>query len=251
MSTTSVATPAPEAQPQSLGAFARIVGVFFSPKSTFEDIARKPSWLVPVALMTIVSLAVCIAINQRVDWREFISQQIEKSPRAAALSPEQKQQQIEAGAKISPVFTYVVGVMGPIVFVLAVTLVMWGAYNLFAGANATWGNSLGIVAHASLPTMISGLLFFLILYIKPPGTVDLENPIATNVAALLPEDSAKWLIALCKSFDVFTIWVLILIAIGFARFNQRKLKGGKAFSIAFSVWAVWILVRVGWAFIFS
>jgi hypothetical protein len=89
------------------------------------------------------------------------------------------------------------------------------------------------------------------LYLKPPGTVDLENPVATNIAAVLPDGTAAWLLALCKSFDVFTFWILVLIAIGFAAASPKKLKGSKAFTIAFSVWAVWVVCRVGFAFIFS
>src|SRR5712691_3248497 len=39
-------TPAPAPEPQaSISPFGRIIGVLFSPKSTFEDIARKPSWV--------------------------------------------------------------------------------------------------------------------------------------------------------------------------------------------------------------
>jgi hypothetical protein len=99
--------------------------------------------------------------------------------------------------------------------------------------------------------LLSSILFILVLYLKPFGTVDLENPVATNLAAFLPDDAAKWLVALLKSFDVFTFWTLILLAIGFAATNPKKLKGSKAFTIAFSVWAAYVLCRVGWASIFS
>jgi hypothetical protein len=81
--------------------------------------------------------------------------------------------------------------------------------------------------------------------------VDLENPVATNLAAVLADDSAKWLVALLKSFDIFTFWTLILLAIGFAATNPKKLKGSKAFTIAFSIWAVYVVLRVGSAWIFS
>jgi hypothetical protein len=91
----------------------------------------------------------------------------------------------------------------------------------------------------------------LVLFLKPPGTIDPENPMATNLAALLPDESAKWLVALGKSFDVFTFWTLILITIGFAALNPKKLKGAKSFTIAFGVWAAYVACRVGWAFIFS
>ena len=51
--------------------------------------------------------------------------------------------------------------------------------------------------------------------------------------------------------DLLAIWITILIAIGFSAANPRKLQGNKSFGIAFGVFAVYIVVRVGLAFIFS
>jgi len=249
---TTASMPAPEAQSQpAISSIGRIIGVFFSPKATFEDIVRKPSWVLPVVLLTLFSIGVSFAINQRINWREFMSQQMEKSPQAANMSAEQKEQRIEGGAKFSPILTWTIGVCGPILFTLIVALAMWGAFNLLGGANTNFGTSFAITAHAFMSGLLSSILLILVLYLKPYGTVDLENPVATNLAAVLPEDSAKWLVALLKSIDVFTFWTLILLAIGFAATNPKKLKGSKTFTIAFSVWAAYVVCRVGWAFIFS
>ena len=248
MATTPV--PVPEAQ-STISSVGRVAGVFFSPGKTFEDIVRKPSWLLPVILSTILGLLVSFAINQRINWRDYVGQQIEKSPRAAQLSSEQKQRQIEGGAKFAPISVYVFGTLGPVLIALIVGLVMWGAYSLMGGVSTNFGAAFGITAHAFLTGLVSSPLFILILYLKPYGTADLDNPLAANIAAFLPEDSAKWLVALCKSFDVFVFWTLILLAIGFAAVNPKKLKGAKTFTIAFSVWAVYVVCRVGWAFIFS
>ena len=245
-------TPMPEGQAQAaISPFGRVIGVFFSPKATFEDIVRKPSWLLPVLITTVLSIAVSFAINQRVNWRDYISQQMEKSPQAAQLSAEQKEQRVEAGAKFSGPFTYAIGACAPILLVLIMGLIMWGAYSLLGGISTNFGTAFGITAHAFLTGLVSSPLFILILYLKPYGTADLENPVATNIAAILPEDTAKWLFALCKSIDLFTFWTLILLAIGFAAVNPKKLKGAKSFTIAFTVWAVYVVLRVGWAFIFS
>jgi hypothetical protein len=180
-----------------------------------------------------------------------MSQQIEKSPRPAQMSAEQKQQQIEGGAKFSPVFTYGIGLLGPILGALVVSLVMWGAYTLLGGASTNFGTAFSITSHAFLTGLVSSPLFILILYLKPYGTADLENPIAANLAAFLPEESAKWLVALCKSVDIFTFWTLILLAIGFAAVNPKKLRGSKTYTVAFTVWTAFVVLRVGWAFIFS
>jgi Yip1 domain len=247
---TTTSLPAPEAQ-ASIGTFGRITGVFFSPKATFEDIVRKPSWAAPVMLLTLLSLLVSVAINQRVNWREFMIQQIEKSPGAANMSADQKEQRIEGGMKISPIITYVIGVCGPILAAVIVTLVMWGGYNLLGATNTNFATAIGITSHAFLTGLVSSPLLILILYLKPIGTVDLDNPLAANVGSILPDDSAKWLMALGKSIDLFSFWTLILLAIGFACTNPRKLKGGKAYTIAFSIWAAFVVLKVGWAFIFS
>jgi len=249
---TTTSMPAPQAQSRpAISPVGRVFGVFFSPKATFEDIARKPSWVLPVVLLTLLSVGVSTAINQRINWREFMSQQIEKSPQSANMSAEQKEQRIEGGAKFSPPFTYAIGLCGPIIFVLVTALAMWGAFNLLGGANTNFGTAFAITSHAALTGIVSSILFLLVLYLKPYGTVDLENPVATNLAAVLPDDAAKWLVALLKSFDIFTFWTLILLAIGFAATNPKKLRGSKAFTIAFSVWAVYVVCRVGSAWIFS
>jgi hypothetical protein len=244
------ATAAPETQAK-ISPFGRLVGVLFSPKVTFEDIARKPTWLLPVICMVVISAIVTVGINQKMNWRDYMSQQIEKSPAAAQLSPEQKQQRIEAGAKFAPYSAYIFGIPAPIIGILIVALVMWGSYNLLAGTDVNFKTAFGIVSHAFVPALIGYILFVIVLLFKPYGTLDLENPVATNVAAFLPDDSAKWLLALGKNLDIFILWNTLLIAIGFAAARPKKLKGGKSYSIAFGLLAVWIVLRVGISFIFS
>jgi hypothetical protein len=244
--------PAPVAEPQAaISPFGRIFGVFFSPKATFEDIVRKPSWLLPVIILALLGLAVAIGLNQKMNWREFMSQQIEKSPSASTMSAEQKEQRIEAGAKFAPISTYIFGVPAPLILVLAVALIMWGAYNVLGGVNVGYKTALSIVSHAYVPVILGNLVFLLVLFLKAPGTIDLENPVATNVAAFFPEDTGKWLEALGKNLDVFTLWVVALIAIGFAATNPKKLKSGTSFGIAFGMFATYLVIRVGLAFALS
>lgn len=247
-------TPMPEAQAQpqrAISPFGRVIGVFFSPKATFEDIVRKPSWLLPFAIFIGLVIAVCVSLNMRMNWREYVSQQIEKSPQASQMSAEQKEQRIEGGAKMAPMFTYVFGIPVQIIIIFGVTLIMWGAYSLLGGISTNFSTALGITMHAFMASVISSSLLILTLFLKPYGTADLENPLASNLAAILPEDSAKWLLALGRACDIFVFWILILLAIGFSAVNPKKLKGAKPFAIAFSVWAVFVVIRVGIAFIFS
>jgi hypothetical protein len=215
--------PAPLAESQAaISPIGRIFGVLFSPKATFEDIARKPSWLLPVLISTILGIASTVVLNQRVDWRDYIMQQIEKSSRAGNLSTEQKQNQAEMSAKVTVYIVYLAGAIGSVCFAVVVGAVMMLAYNLFAGAGASFSQSFAIAAHTLVVGTVSTPIFLLVLLLRSKGTIDPENPVATNIAAFLPEDSAKWLLTLCKSIDTFTIWMLVLLAIGFAAINPKN-----------------------------
>lgn len=252
MATTTVGMPDPAPAPQGpINHFGRVFGVFFSPKSTFEDIARRPTWVVPVILMTVLGLVVGFVMNQKVDWRDVASKRIEASPRASQLTPEQKEQQLAMSEKISRPIAYGIGLLGPILAVLIVGAVMLLAYNVLGGANANFKVSMAIVSHAYLVTLISSLLFILVLYLRAPGTVDLDNPVATNLGAFMPDGTAKWLERLGSAIDIFSFWVLFLIGLGYAAFNPRKLKLGGSIGIAFAVWAAYEVCRVGLTFIFS
>jgi len=252
MATTPVAaSSAPEPPPSGpVNHWERLIGVFFSPKQTFQGIAAQPSWLVPVLLMTVFGILTAVVMNQKVDWRDVASKKIEESPRAANLSAEQKERQVEMSAKVSPYVAYVFGTLGPILAVLIVAAVLLAAYNVLGGAGAKFEQAMGIVSHAMIVGLISTVFLILILFLKPPGTIDLENPVATNIGAFLPESTSKALMALAKSVDIFSIWTMLLIAIGFAAVNPKKLQG-KSLSIVLSVWAVYVACKMGLAWIFS
>lgn len=250
MATTTMGVPDP-APEQPVNHIGRIFGVFFSPGATYAEIAKRPTWLVPVIVLSLLGAVVAFSMNKRVDWRDVASKRIESSPRASRLTPEQKEQQLDVSAKISPGIAYFFGVCGPILYVVIVGGVMLLAYNLLGGANANFKVSMGIVAHAACPGILSSLLLILVIFLRPYGTLNLDNPLAANLGAFLPDDASKWLVSLAGSFDLFSFWTLILIGIGFAAFNPRKLKTGGSIGIAVAVWAAFVVVKVGLTFVFS
>jgi len=229
----------------------RLIGVFFSPGPTFAKIVAAPSWILPMVLLVVLSAISVTVLNQRMDWRSYVSQQIDKSSGGADLSADQKEQRVAGGAKMAPIFAYVFGVPAVAIVIVVVAALMLVAYNLLAGANVNFATSMAIVSHAFLVTILSTAIFLLVVMLKPYGTIDLDNPVATNLGALVPEDAPKWLLKLGISFDVFTFWILILMAIGFAAANPKKLPFTKALGIGFACWALFVIVRVCAAWIFS
>jgi hypothetical protein len=244
----------PLEQPQPvarLSPAARITGVLFNPQATFVDIVAAPTWIVPLVLLTLLSLISVVCLNQRMDWRQFAAQQLDKSPRAADLSADQKEKQIDAIAKFAPISAYVFGVPAVAVVIVLSAALLLAAYNLLAGANVRFVTAMAIVSHAFLASLVSTVIFLLVIFLKPRGTIDIENPVATNLGVLVAEDAPKWLMKLAVSIDIFSFWIIILIATGFAAANPRKLTFGSSLAIVGGMWALYVVLRVGAAWIFS
>ncbi len=254
MGTTAVApAPPPGGEPAKIGAFGRITGVLFSPGATFEDIARKPSWLLPMVILVILNLGVTALVVKKLDWATMIRDQIESNPRAAQLTDDQKNTQIAMGVKLAPYIAWVGGVLGIPIVSLVMALVYWLGFNLFKGAGLRFSTAFGIVVHALVPTMMAFILTGIILYLKPADEInpDPSRMAATSLAAFLPSSAPKWLVSLGGSLDIFWIWCLALLGIGFAAANPRKITKGSAFAIVIGIWLVWVLAKVGWAAAFS
>ena len=247
-------TPAPEAM-APVNHFGRMLGALFSPRATFEDIARRPSWVAPVILLTVISLAGVVVFTQRVGWERVMQQQIERNPRASArlaeLSPEQRQQALARNAQIYKVIGYGIGVVGSLVVVAVVAVVLMGLINLLCGAGVNYRTSMGIVAHAYMPSVIAGLLGILVLFLRDPETVDVEHLVASNVGAFLSSDSPRWLISLASSLDLFAFARIALLGIGFASASPRKVSVGKALAIVLGAYAIFVFLAAGLAAVFS
>ena len=188
-----------------------------------------------------------ILMNSKMNWGEYIRHKAEENPRFAALSEEQKDDAVAKQIKFWSGFSYGIGIVAVPLSVLIFAGIYMGAFNLFRGAGVRYGQSFGITTHAFLPTAISSALALIILPLKSYGDVDPESIVATSLKAYLPESAPKFLQALGGSLELFWIWCLILVAIGFAAANPKKVKLGSSFGIVFGLWAVWVLAKVAWA----
>ena len=244
MATTSM--PAPEAA-TPVSPIGRIIGVFTSPKQTFTSIAEKPSWVAPMLLMMILAVVVGGLLNSKMNWAQYIRHKAEENPRFEQLSEEKKDEAVAGQVKFWAGFSYAVGAVAIPISILIFAGIYLVAFNLMSGAGVRYGQSFAITTHAFLPAAITSILAMIILPLKTYGDVDPENIVATSLKAYLPETAPKPLLALGGSLELFWIWCLVLIAIGFTAANPRKVKPGAAFGIVFGLWAIWVLAKVAWA----
>ncbi|HUO34215.1 MAG TPA: hypothetical protein VMU43_04430, partial [Candidatus Acidoferrum sp.] len=83
----TVAPPAPSETPE-MSSFARLIGVLVNPRPTFESIVRRPTWVLPIVLGSIVFISIVAIFTQRGGWPAFFERQNANSSRFQKLSPE-------------------------------------------------------------------------------------------------------------------------------------------------------------------
>ncbi len=239
MSTAPVAASQPP-----LSEAARVINTFVAPGKTFEDIRRNQSWWVPWLLVSVVSLAFVVMIGQKIGFEQVMRNEIAKSPsrteQLEKLSPEQRARQMEVGAKVTGYFSYA----SPVFHLLGgliVAGVLLGVFNFGAGAEIGFGQALAVVMYGFLPFLISTLLGIVSVTIGvDPEGFNIRNPVASNPAYFMDPLQHKFLYGMLSAVDVFAIWCVVLLGIGFS--SVSKLKRSTAIVTVLATYLVYKLV---------
>lgn len=230
---------------------SRLFGVIFSPKETFQSIARRPTWTLPLALGIVLSLAVVWIFGHRGGWPGYFERQTANNARFQQLSADQQRQTLQTQLKIGPPVTMAVVPIALVGAAVLIAAILMGVFNGITGTKISFKNSLAVVTYAGVPGLIGGVLGLLIVSLKDVTAIDLNNIVASNLGAFLPSTSSRWMISLFSSVDIFTFWTFILMAVGFSAAAPKKLSFGKALVYIVSVWLVWVIVKVGLTAAFS
>jgi hypothetical protein len=225
-------------------AFGRLIGALVSPVATFRSLAERPTWLPPMLVVCLIGLVPGIMANPKIDWEDVVRLQMERSGQEVPAA--QLDQAVEMWEKIGPFFTY----FGPLMLAVAIlvfSLVFWGAFTL-AGGQPGFKRSLAVVSHAMMPLAVSALLAIpVVASVDRIGGEQLQSGslVQSSAAALASEDAGPVLIALLSKLDVFTLWTVVLTAIGF-RFAAGVAPRTAAITSGL-LWAVYVAVNVGLA----
>jgi hypothetical protein len=244
------ASPTPE---PALSQGARIIDTFIAPSKTFTDLRRSASWWAPFLLMIVVSTGFVYTAGQKIGFRKIMENQMQAQPKAQErlekLPADQREQQMETGAKVTSIISYAFPVITLIIWVIIATA-LFMTFKFAAGADVTFGVSLAIVIYAALPLMVKTLLAWLsVVAGMSPDSFSFQNPVATNPGYFMTPSDNVFLYSLASGVDIFMIWTLALTAIGFTCVS--KVKTGTSFAIVFGWWALFTLIGAGFAGGFS
>ena len=233
----------------------RLINMFFAPRKTFEDLKRNASWWIPWLVTGIFLVIFGVIAAQKIDMTRFIQQQIDKSPsaqrRMEQLTPEQREKGIAmqaTGTKvvfyIYPVFTLVGG--------LIIAAVLMAVFNFMLGAEVPFQRALAVVFYSFVPLVISTVLLTVSLLVSAdPNAIDLTNPMPTNPGFFMDPQGNKFIYAIASSLDIFSIWVLVLLGLGFSTASSnRKPAVSTGVTTMFVVFAIFVIGRAVWRSLF-
>lgn len=222
---------------------ARVAGVFGFPAATFASIARRPGWVLPLVLLTLLSVAATAALVPRLDFEAAVRERLAKGE--TRLPEERVEQVIEAQKRFAGTFAYLWASLAPTVTTLVLAAVFWASFKAF-GWDLRFRQSFGVTAHALLPTLgASMLLIFFATRLDLVNPADLSDLTHSNAGLLVDRHVNPILHTLLASIDVFSIWVFALLVIGFATTTGVPRK--RAATLIGSLWGIYVLGKVGLA----
>jgi hypothetical protein len=236
----------PSPQP-GLSEPARIINTFIAPGTTFEDIKRKASWWVPFVLSSVFAIAFFVTIDKKVGFDQVTREMMSHNSQMQQQTPEQQERTIALVSNATKYFGYAAPVF-ILIYGLIIAVVLMATFNFAMQAEIPFSNSLAIVFYAWLPAILSSILGIISLMIGNPDNFHMQNPVATNPAYFLdPASTSKFLYAFLTSFDVISLWTVVLLGIGFAVNSKKKLSTGTAIMVVAAWFFLVKLIAAGFA----
>ncbi len=210
--------------------FTKIISIFWEPSKTFKAISEKVTAvdiIIPLLLVTIVSWVTIpyvtpIAINEQ-------KSKVEQSDR---FSEEQKEAMLERMDGGNKVIGYIATPVTVIILSVLLALVLWFVGNFILGGDRKFMEMWAVAAFAGLIDMVASIVKVPLMVQK--GTLNIYTSLA-----IFMEESGSFLFRFMKNIDVFSLWKIIILAIGLSVLYKKKLT--TPLTILIVLWLIYCL----------
>jgi len=224
-----------------LSSFQRLVKVFYAPGEVFEDIKAKPTWLVVLIAITVLTVGAQALVLPHMDNEATIRARL--GDRAEEISDEQIEQMIAGSEKFTRFIPIITAVVVPIMWAI-----LAGIFFLMlkmVGSETDYLRTLSATLHSYWPpsAVATILVVALIQRVDKITEQEIPNLVKSHLGVLLPSDAPGWLAGIASTFSVFNVWTLALLVIGFKIIG--RLPTARAATAVLVPWAVWLVGKAG------
>ncbi len=215
--------------------FSRLGGVYTSPGETFREIGRSPQVLIPIIALVIIGLLGGYYLSQKIDLGAMQAEQLERMVANGTITQEQMQQQMNMVSKLGGIQLIIGSPISSLLMVLIIAAI-FKLISSIVGAENRFKALFTVTVYTMIAvSIVQSLLLVVVLSFKSPADLagtDIRTIIASNLGALasslLGDDALpKYLMRLLGWVDVFAIWIIALLSIGYSAVS-RKLKTSTA-----------------------
>ncbi len=224
-------------QPPQNNGWERAVQIFTDPVPAFQALRSQPSWLLPLIIVLLVSsLTSYLTTSQQIELqREMINN--------STIIPENRKADMLESLETQGFFQKkVLPIIGVIFRTLVAFLVVAAALQVFG--NFIYGGENSFRSNFALYSW-SGLIGALGMLVKLPLILINDTLLVqTSPAVLL--DASRYrepLFQLLDALDIFTVWKIIVLLIGFAIFYRVSTQ--KAAVAVVSLYVVYVAINIG------
>ena len=237
----------PVAEPPQMSEVGTLGSIFFEPGATFEDLRRKPRFLMAAVISVVVLTMFIGAFYSKIGYERVVRERLEASSWYQNQPPDAQKKMIEQ--QTGPIVKYITLGITPIVFFISFFiggLIYWGLTNAMGGS-MSFLRGVAVWVYSGFPPMVVSMLAnILVLFLKSPDDIDSvaaqQGLIHANPSFFIDTKAMPVLSAILGTFDVFFIWGWILAAIGLRIVG--KISSGAAWGIVLILALVSVALRV-------
>ncbi len=240
----SVNAPPPSTEKASL--FEDFIDIFYAPSNVFARRERSGYW---AHFFIISGIAAIFAFASRsltaavfdAEYTRNIAKVMEKNPQ---VTQEMLASQRGIMEGVSSVGIYLAT---PLLILFAAILIWFGAK--VASASISFDRAMLIGTLAQIPRLLGSLLTTVQGLLVDTATIDSMHDVGYSPARFMDPDSMpSQVLGLIARFDVFTLWVTFLLAVGVAVIAKvPRSKGYAAAAIAWAIPSLIAIVPLIWA----
>lgn len=215
---------------QGLGIIQRLIGVLTSPRATFDDIAKRPTWIFPMILLIVVG-ATSGYFLQDIVWDNAVEQIQQKNP---GMDPSA----LGTAETITRISTWAAPIVTTPLFYLVIAGLFLFTGNILLGGDGRFKQAFAAVSWSGIVTIVSSIINIPVMVSKG------ELNSATNLTFLAPSAEKESLIFFILSqFDLFLVWWVVVMGIGLAAIY--KFTSQKGITVVAIWWVIYLVIATG------
>lgn len=232
-----------------------LTGIFFDPGRVFESFRVKSRFLAAALICVAAFLAFNVSYIQKVGYENLVTAEMEINPRAAEMSPEQKERAISIQTNpIVKAIRYGAPLLN-FVFFFAIGAVFYMLGAMLMAKPMTYPQALSVWTYSSYPPLLLAMLLNIVLVFINPPTDDANivrgqaGLVHANLSILVDPAAHPVLGTALAGLDVFAFYGLFLAALGMRK--VARLSSGSAWAIVIAFWLIGLILRIALSLAFG